>query len=85
MRPILVDITPLNHGSGNLNPHNSMLVIIAYSRRDTFRYRQVIVCVSFHFGIVKPKQCDRLRDLMVRVLGYRFRGPGCDSGRYHII
>jgi hypothetical protein len=28
---------------------------------------------------------DRLRGLMVRVPGYRFRGPGFESRRYQIV
>ena len=39
---------------------------------------------NFSINIILPGRTDRLCGLVVRVSGYRYRGPGFDSRRYQI-
>jgi len=52
-------------------------MFIPHSLITVIRYIKLIMIYTI-------AECDRLCGLVVRVSGYRYRGPGFDSRRYQI-
>ena len=60
----------------------------AHLLRQNFDIIRQVQCLdtsgSEVFGVARLCSADRLCGLVVRVSGYRYRGPGFDSRRYQI-
>jgi hypothetical protein len=62
-------------------PYIGAAGFLDYNRSGLYRMCIIIQCVHFSSPLY---EVDRLCGLVVRVSGYRYRGPGFDSRRYQI-
>jgi len=82
------DIKTQGHVSEDGEPHEVSFDSVKIYKHILFRFPKRLFCVMIYFVVylfVGPSSSyDRLCGLVVRVSGYRYRGPGFDPRRYQI-